>query len=103
MNTLSDKIMQDSALSYDQRMALLNYVQSLPNSITSNINQLTSAAVGAGFGALIAKLLLNMGLKSTILTAILGGLIGYNSATSNINNFDPLKNSGLKDIYGRYF
>ncbi len=105
MGGLEQKLLQDFTLPYNQRMALIGYVQTLPYSIQSQLNTATSTVMGAGIGAIVAKLLLNMGLKGSILLSILGGLMGR---TAGINNsltppaFNPLQNSGFRDTFGRF-
>lgn len=97
------KLNSDHTLTYDQRMALLSYVQSLPGSIQAQLSSALATASGAGIGFLIAKLLFNMGLKGTIVMSLLGGLVGSSFGGSSLPAFDPLKNSGFKDTFGRYY
>lgn len=104
MGGLDQRLLQDYTLPYNQRMALIGYIQTLPYSVQSQLSSATSTAMGAGLGAVVAKLLFNMGLKGSIIMSILGGLMGR---AIGINNsltppaFNPLQNSGFRDTFGR--
>jgi hypothetical protein len=104
MNNLETKLLQDFTLPYNQRLSLVGFLQSLPQGVQNQINTATSTLVGAGIGAAIAKLLLNMGIGGTIIFSILGGMAGRNFGVSNNYAppaFNPLQNSGFRDTFGR--
>lgn len=67
MNNLETKLLQDFTLPYNQRLSLVGFLQSLPQGVQNQINTATSTLVGAGIGAAIAKLLLNMGIGGTLI------------------------------------
>lgn len=100
---IESKILSDPTISYGDRMALIDYVKDLSFTQKNQLESLTSTAIGAGVGALVAKFLLGLGIKGTIISSILGGLIGHSFSTPSVTYFDPIKNSGLSDGYGRYY
>jgi len=70
------KIYMDTALTLMQKQELSNQVRYLDANQARRLNQLLSGAIGSGVGLLVAKYLLGMGKFSTILSTIIGGVMG---------------------------
>jgi hypothetical protein len=91
-NKVLGGIYSDSALTYGQKEFLRGEVMGLASSDPRAFKQLEMilrGAMGAGVGLLIAKFLLKLGKKSTLLTMIIGGAAG---ALSHRNRGGPLRN-----------
>jgi len=73
---ISNKIAQDGGLSFNEKTQLSGLIGQLSDGQTGELAKLLRTITGAGVGALIAKYLLKLGLGGTILSSILGGVVG---------------------------
>lgn len=101
---INNKIMGDSSLSFDQRRQLMNLINQLPSTSISQLAPMVGSLIGTGAGAIIAKYLLNMGITGTVLTSILGAVMGsgiVNRFAPTNPTFKPIQGMGFLDNLGR--
>ena len=92
---INNAIMQDMSLSYAQKMALVGHINSLSDNQLNSF-PITQILLGGSIGAIVAKFLLGLGLKSSIILSLAGSALGY---LSSINN--TLTNWNFTDYLNR--
>lgn len=75
---IRNKLMRDPDLSTFEKSSLLDLVAGLSFDQKDQLAKIVSSTFSGGVGFLIAKFLLNQGVTSSVIIAILGSVIGYN-------------------------
>ena len=97
LNEIINKINSDSSLSFGEKNSLIDAVVKLPSGALWDLSKLLSVVTGASIGGVVAKFLMGFGTVGTVLSSIVGGLIG-SGLSSNRGALPPDNPNGKFNI-----